>query len=308
MIEKDNYIADVVLSYTKLLKSAGLSPHSITAYTKDAAQFLTFTEKYFENGQIRLNEVKKYMVRDFLMHLNSEGCTNRTLARKTTSLKKFFAFLTKHDDINENPIENMKTPRYDKTLPSYFTEDDIKQLLSIPDITTKFGIRNLAVLELIYSCGLRISEVSGGLLSNLNLNKKLIKVFGKRSKERIIPLTDASVKALRAYLKVRPRFDTLQSNYIFLTKSGNQMQTSELRYMIQRYISLITSKKGYSPHTIRHSFATHMLNDGADLRSIQEMLGHANLSSTEIYTHVSLKEIKQQYHNNHPRSKKKKQE
>ncbi len=303
-MEENNSI--IVENYSKFLKSAGLSSHSVLAYIKDTEQFLTFTEKYFENGIVRLNEIKKYMLRDFLMQLNSDGCKNRTLARKTTALKKFFGFLLKRNEIEDNPVENMKTPRYDKTLPSYFTEDEMTQLLLIPDLTTKFGIRNRAILELIYSCGLRISEVSGALITNLNLNKKLIKVFGKRSKERIIPLTNESVKALRAYLKLRSRFDTQQNIHLFLTKSGNRMQTSELRHMIQRYISLITSQKGYSPHTIRHSFATHMLNDGADLRSIQEMLGHANLSSTEIYTHVSLKEIKQQYHNNHPRSKKKK--
>lgn len=297
----------ILLSYTKFLKSAGLSSHSVLVYTKDAEQFFQFISKYFESEVVNINEVKKYMVRDFLMHLNSEGYKNRTLARKTTSLKKFFSFLLKRNEINENPVENLKTPRYDKTLPSYFTENEMVQLLSIPDVTTKFGVRNRAILELIYSCGLRISEVSGVLLSNVNLNKKVIKVFGKRSKERIIPLTSESIKTLRAYLKLRSRFDSQQSIYLFLTKSGNRMQTAELRYMIQRYISLITSQKGYSPHTIRHSFATHMLNDGADLRSIQEMLGHANLSSTEIYTHISLKEIKQQYHNNHPRSKKNKE-
>lgn len=290
--------------YTRMLKSKGLSEHTIKAYNKDLIQLQEFLGKYFE-GEVIVEQITRLLLRDFLRHLSVNARNNRTLARKATTIKNFFQFCDKSDYLTKNPAQNLHIPKYEKKLPKYFSEKEMIELLNIPDLSSKFGIRNRAIMELIYSCGLRISEISNCKMGQIDLNEKQIRVIGKGNKERIVPISNKAKIALRNYLKIREKFKSRYSEDIFfLSKSGRPLSPNELREILSRYLSLVAKTKGYSPHSIRHSFATHLLARGADLKAVQEMLGHANLSTTEIYTHLTLKDLKKVYRQAHPRSDK----
>jgi len=295
--------------FIRSLISKGLSENTIKAYEKDLLQLENFLEKYFPK-RVEITKITHLYLRDFLRNLSFQGRSNRTLSRKATVIKRFFYFCQKNKFMEKNPAEKLKIPKFEKKLPKFFTEKEMKELLSIPDLTSKFGIRNRAILELIYSAGLRISEIAECKITQLDLNEKLIRVRGKGNKERIVPIGKIAVKAVRNYLKIRNRFfsstevKTKKVENLFVSKSGKPLSANELREILDRYIRLVAKTKGYSPHSIRHSFATHLLANGADLRAVQEMLGHSNLSTTEIYTHLSLKDLKKVYEQAHPRSKK----
>ncbi|MBN1326353.1 MAG: tyrosine recombinase [Candidatus Cloacimonetes bacterium] len=296
---------EAIRDYIRTLQSRGLSENTLRAYKKDLSQLEEFLLKYFEDGQIELSGINRLMIRDFLRDLSEQGRGNRSLARKTTTIRNFFKFCQINQLIKINPAENLKIPRFEKKLPLHFSELEIENLLDIPDLSSKFGIRNKAILELIYSSGLRISEVSSAKLGQLDLQQRILRVIGKGSKERIVPVGKKAIQSLHDYLKIRNTFTSSESeDYLFLSKSGLKLTADELREILDRYIRLIARKKGYSPHSIRHSFATHLIANGADLRAVQEMLGHANLSTTQIYTHLSLKDIKKIYQQAHPRSSK----
>ncbi len=293
-----------VYQFVVSLKSRNLSKHTIKAYSKDLEQLQFFLQRYFQDGKVTLSEVTRQFLRDYLREMNRQGCGNRSLARKVTTVKIFFRFCVLHDFLEQDPAENLKIPKFEKKLPKFFSEKEMEELLHIPDLTSKFGIRNRAMLELIYSSGLRISEVANLTLSQLDLNNKLIRIIGKGNKERIVPLGSQAKRTIRNYLGIRNKFSGKESREeLFLSKSGKALTSDELREILDRYISLVARTKGYSPHSIRHSFATHLLAHGADLRAVQEMLGHSNLSTTEIYTHLSLKDLKEIYNQAHPRSK-----
>ncbi|MCF7912115.1 MAG: tyrosine recombinase [Candidatus Cloacimonetes bacterium] len=292
--------------YLTFLKSRGSSEHTIAAYSSDLKQFSIFMVKYFPDGRINLKEVKRLYLRDFLRWLRNEGRSNRTLARKATTLKNFFLFCLKEKIVDEDPTQYLKIPKYEKMLPRHFTEAEMLQLLELPDENSKFGIRNRAMLEIMYSCGLRISEVGSLETRNIDFDNRIVKVMGKGRKERIIPFGKACRKALKHYLKVRAEFEPEpKEKTFFLSKSGIPLSGSEIREILSHYLNLIAQTTGYSPHSIRHAFATHLLEHGADLRGVQEMLGHANLSTTEIYTHLSLEEVKKVYQQAHARSSEK---
>jgi integrase/recombinase XerD len=297
---------EAIDKYIKTLISRGLSKHTINSYEKDLLQFKEHLRKYFENNIILLEGISRLFIRDFLRDLSMKGRSNRTLARKATSIRNFFKFCETFDLISNNPAINLQIPKFEKKLPKHFTENEIEELLNIPDLSSKFGIRNKAVLEIIYSSGLRISEVASVSITQLDLASNLVKVKGKGNKERIIPVGSKAVKAIKNYLAIRDQFVSRDSDEsLFLSKSGKPLTPDELREILDRYIRLVAKTSGYSPHSIRHSFATHLISHGADLRAVQEMLGHSNLSTTEIYTHLSLKDLKKVYQQAHPRSTKK---
>jgi site-specific recombinase XerD len=290
-------------SYTRFLISKGSSQHTLTAYCGDLAQFSGFLVKYFPNGIIDLSKIERLFLRDFLRWLKNEGRSNRTLARKAATLKNFFKFCLNQGYITKDPAQYLKIPKYEKKLPMFFTEQEMLDILRIPDLNTIAGIRDRAILELMYSCGLRISEVVSLKINNLDFHNRIIKVMGKGKKERIIPFGKECRKALKQYAKVRPDFlpDPKEKTF-FLNKKGLPLSTNDTRYALDRYLHLVAQTKGYTPHSIRHAFATHLLEHGADLKGVQEMLGHENLSTTEIYTHLSLEEVKKVYRQAHPRS------
>ena len=300
-----------ITQYIRTLISRGLSQNTNKSYEQDLLQLNDFLTKYFENEQVDLNSVSRLYLRDFLRSLSLKGRNNRTLARKATVIKNFFSFCEKNDLIKVNSAENLQIPKFEKKLPKHFTEIEMEDLLNIPDLSSKFGVRNKAILELLYSSGLRISELASATIYRLDLDSKLIKIIGKGNKERIVPIGKKAVRALKNYLKIRNQFyfpdkgeQKGVSDILFLSKSGKPLYADELREILDKYIRLVAKTKGYSPHSIRHSFATHLITNGADLRAVQEMLGHSNLSTTEIYTHLSLKDLKKVYERAHPKSKK----
>lgn len=307
LLQKFKIMKNLIKKYIDFLSSKNMSKHTIRAYQSDLSQFSEYCKKFFKNEEIVLVEITKIMLRDFLQFLSEKGDSNRTLARKVVSIKCFFKFLAGENVIPFNPVIDVKIPRFEKYSATFLTEDEMEFVLNIPDSENILGIRNKAILELLYSSGIRIGELAGLKISNLNLKKGLIKVMGKRRKARIIPFGSYALKAIKGYLKVRNiLIKGKNEEILFLSKNGNPLSADELRYIIDKYLKVIEKSKRYSPHTIRHSFAIHLLDRGADLRSVQELLGHKLLTSTEIYTHNSMKKLKEVYERAHPHGDKKK--
>ena len=297
-------IESFIEEFRDYLRASEASKNTVRAYILDVTLLFEYLSKYFPDGEVELSEVSKIMIRDYLRELSSDDRTNRTLSRKLTAFKGFFKHMKRQGHIDKDPIANLPTPKVEKSLPKYFTEKEMEILLQIPDLTSKFGVRNKAILELMYSCGLRISEVAGCKVGDISLSEKQIKVLGKGDKERIVPVGSYAVNSVKNYLEIRFKFLSKYSDTtLFLSKSGRPLKDFEIRSILNKYIILIARSKGYSPHTIRHSFATHLLSRGADLRAIQEMLGHSYLSTTEKYTHVSTTDLMKVYNQAHPRSK-----
>lgn len=288
--------------YLQYIHGEGKSPCTILAYSRDLQQFRGYLERFFEGGEVRSAEINLLMIRDFLRWLHDNSVSNRSLARKTAALNSFFSWLKLTDAISQNPMDKIKRPKFEKKLPHFFTEEEMAKLLRVPDLDSKFGVRNRAILELLYSSGLRLTELANLLLSDIDLSRGLVRVVGKGNKERIVPVGKEAIGSIRDYLPVREALKTPESsNRLFLTKSGKDFDHYQLDKILNHYFRLISQQKGYSPHTLRHSFATHMLNRGADLRAVQSMLGHANLDTTAVYTHVTLEDVKKAYKKGHPR-------
>ncbi|MBI9032345.1 tyrosine recombinase [bacterium] len=293
------------LEYLKYLKALGKSSNTLESYQRDLLQFVDFLNLKYET--ITIEEIDRHIIRDFMGYLyESLNNSNRSISRKLTALKGFFKYCVINKLMTSNPTLTMKNPKFEKKIPRFFSEKDMELLLSLPDLSSKFGVRNLAILELFYSSGLRITELIILTLTSIDFTEKIIKVHGKGDKTRLIPVGRKAIEAIQNYLSIRGTFlSKFSGNILFLSKSGKPLDRLELKAILSQYLQLVGQKKGYSPHTLRHTFATHMLSNGADLRAIQEMLGHANLSTTEIYTHVSLTDLTRTVNDLHPRSKKK---
>lgn len=290
-------------SYLDFLKGEGKSACTVTAYGSDLRQFLDYVARFFP-GEVVAAELDTQMIRDWLRELHDSRVGNRSLARKAAALKSFFHFLKMSKRIGTNPMDKIKRPKFEKALPHFFTEEEMLTLLRIPDLDSIYGVRNRAILELLYSSGLRISELAGLRLVDIDLKRGLLKAFGKGNKERLVPFGSEAAAAIQAWLPLRERLLTPESSdRLFLTKSGKNFDGRQLYTVLGQYFRLVAQKKGFSPHTLRHSFATHLLSRGADLRAVQEMLGHANLETTATYTHVTLEDVKKAYKKGHPRGK-----
>ncbi len=299
-----NKLNDVKTEYLKLLQVSGKSKNTIDAYERDLRQFIIFIEDTF-GTEITLKDIDKRMIRDFLRELSSNnGNVNRSISRKVTTLKGFFKFALKRGIITNNPTITMKNPKFEKKVPKFFSKEDMELMLSLPDLTSKFGVRNKAILELFYSSGLRISEMVILTLEKIDFQRNVVKVLGKGDKTRMVPIGSKAKEAMENYLAIRHRFESkFSGDVLFLSKSGKQLDRLELSDILKQYIMFVGQQKGYSPHSLRHTFATHMLSNGADLRAIQEMLGHANLSTTEIYTHVTMNDLTKTVNLLHPLSR-----
>lgn len=296
---------EVLTEYLNYLKVQGKSTNTISAYRRDLTQFLDFINSKYSN--ILFQDIDRHIIRDFMAYLDEDlDNTNRSISRKLTAIKGLFKYSIHHKYLTSNPTLTMKNPKFEKKIPQFFSEKDMELLLSLPDLSSKFGVRNLAILELFYSSGLRISELIILTLTSIDFSRKVIKVHGKGDKTRMIPVGNKAIEAIEHYLSIRGSFvSNFSGDILFLSKSGKPLDRLELSSILSKYLSLVGQKKGFSPHTIRHTFASHLLSNGADLRAIQEMLGHANLSTTEIYTHVTMKDLTKTVNNLHPRSKKK---
>ncbi len=295
---------EIIDEYLHYLKALGKSLNTLESYQRDLKQFQEFIHDRYDN-ELLLKDVDRHIIRDFMGYLYEvHNNSNRTISRKLAALKGLFKYCVTKNYIPENPSLTMKNPKFEKKIPNYYSEKDMEYLLSLPDLSSKFGVRNLAILELFYSSGLRISEMIILTMKSIDFPQKIVRVIGKGNKSRLVPIGNKAIEALKNYLSLRHSFISKYSkDILFLSKSGRPLSRLELADILKQYLQLVGHKKGYSPHTLRHTFATHMLSNGADLRAIQEMLGHANLSTTEIYTHVSLTDLTKTVNNLHPRSR-----
>lgn len=290
--------------YAAFLRLEGKSALTIQAYRSDLDQLYSHLVHDLGIHNPHSEQITPMHIRSFMRSLHAKNDSNRSISRKTSALNSFFLWLKHNDRITHNPMDKIKRPKYSNKLPNFFSEEEISELLRIPDLDNKFGIRNRAMLELLYSSGLRAAELASIRMQDLDLKKGLIRVTGKGNKQRIVPVGKHACAAISDYLPIRQSLLSPDSkDTLFLSKSGKALDSRQIYILLQKYIRLIANQKGYSPHTLRHSFATHLLERGADLRAIQEMMGHTNLSTTEIYTHVTLEDIKNAYQKAHPRSR-----
>jgi tyrosine recombinase XerC len=285
----ERYI-DKFIRYLEIEKN--YSQHTILNYHLDLRCFKNFL------GETHLEKVDYLILRKYLATLKGKNLTNRSIARQISCLRSFFKFLTREGFLKRNPILGLLSPKLDKHLPLFLTEDETLKLIEVANAQDERGLRDRAVLETFYSTGMRISELAGLNKEDLDFIGGVAKVRGKGKKERILPVGEAAIIAVRRYLDKRKK----QSDALFLNRSGRRLTTRGVRNIVDKYIHLAGIKHGVSAHTLRHSFATHLLNRGADLRSVQELLGHVNLSTTQIYTHLTTEKLKSVYDKAHPRA------
>jgi len=279
------------------------SKHTITAYQNDLMSFRIFCESAFDQNEIRT--VHYPQIRSWIVDLVGQGVSNNTINRKISSLKSFYKFLQKTRQIDLNPLIKHKALKVEKRIQTPFSQLEISKVITHLEEKDDFvSVRNLLIVELLYSTGMRRGELISIQLSDVALSDKLIKVIGKRNKERFVPLLASVIKTMSRYLELRKEVASA-SHFLFLTEKGNKLYETLVYRVVNSYFSNASSKEKKSPHLLRHSFATHLLNEGADLNSVKELLGHASLASTQVYTHNSVEKMKKVYNQAHPRSQKK---
>jgi integrase/recombinase XerC len=290
-----NQYIDKFIRYLEVEKN--VSPHTITNYKADLEAFGDFV------GGIDIKNIDYLLLRKFLAHLKSVQYDKRSIARKLACLRSFFKFLCRDGYIKNNPALALSTPKLDKKLPFFLDADQTAHLLDIPYQDDVVGARDKAILEILYSTGMRVSELVGLDIQDVDFIGGAAKVKGKGKKERLLPIGDTALRAAKDYLDKRAHKQSMQNKTpLFLNKNGGRLTDGSVRSIVERCIRIASIRTKVSPHTLRHSFATHLLDRGADLRSVQELLGHANLSTTQIYTHVTTSRLKEAYDKAHPRA------
>jgi integrase/recombinase XerC len=280
----------------------GLSSNTVSSYESDLIQFQVFLEE--ELGKSQPKSVDVLAIRSFLAHLHGQGMARASIARKLAALRTFFRFLVREGTIESNPARLVSTPRLDRKLPERIEENEVERLLEAPDPTTPLGRRDRAMLELLYAAGLRIGELTGLDLSTCDMGSRLVRVRGKGNKERIVPFGEPAEEALSSYLRDRRALVALGegTDALFLNHRGGRLTARSVRRLMDRYLQLTALRSGLSPHSLRHAFATHLLENGCDLRAIQELLGHQSLSTTQKYTQLSTRRLLEVYEKSHPKA------
>jgi len=281
-----------------------VSPYTVRNYTSDLLGFFDFLRA---KGVSSLKEVDRHTLRGYLSHLAEQGFVKASIARKLSAIRSFYRYLLREEAVSTNPIATTSSPKLDKRLPSFLTVEETLRLLKAPDSSTPQGQRDRTLLELLYASGLRVSELASLNLEQINLDTNEIRVWGKGSKERIVLIGEPAAQALSIYLSQgRPELlGKKRSSALFLNRYGERLPTRRIQKILGKYDSLANIDKRVHPHLLRHTFATHLLDGGADLRVVQELLGHAQLSSTQIYTHVSKSQARKIYLSAHPMARKK---
>lgn len=283
-----------------LSKEKKFSNNTVVAYVKDVDTFKNFC---FENHNLKnISKVPYSIIRDWIINLSEKKLSALTINRKISSLSKFYDFLIKIQEIKSSPLQNHKRLKVQKKIIIPFSEDEVLKVIDV--FSNDFeGKRNLLIVDMLYSTGIRREELINIKINDLQLNQNLIKVLGKRNKERLVPLIIDLKKRIEEYLKHRKEIKT-NFPFLFITKTGKKIGPSLVYRVVKNYFSKVSSKVKTSPHVLRHSFATHMLNNGADINSIKEIMGHSSLASTQIYTKIKLPKIINDYKKNHPRERK----
>ncbi len=293
------------LTHLRVEKSA--SSLTLVSYRTDLGQFFRFLSREYEVPleQVSADLLNHKTVREYLASMQESGLSRSTMARKLAALRSFVKYLCREDIIPGNPIANVSTPKQEKKLPRFLYPAEIELLMDAPDQSKPTGLRDRAILETLYAAGMRVSELVGLDRADIDWDEEQIKLTGKGNKERLAPLGSKAKAALanyveqgRPYLLQKKEGD---SEALFLNKYGTRLSGRSVRNIINKYVNNVAINQKVSPHTLRHSFATHLLNGGADLRSVQELLGHVKLSTTQIYTHLTKEKIKSIYNDSHPR-------
>ncbi|MEK6647460.1 MAG: tyrosine recombinase XerC [Candidatus Firestonebacteria bacterium] len=277
-----------------------VSEHTIRAYRNDLFQFETFSK-------CNLSNVDHSIIRHFFVFLQQGGDKKITIARKLACLRSFYKFLNRNNYLNINPAKYVSMPKLEKKLPVFLNINETFKLMEAPSNNNFLGLRDRAILETLYSTGIRVSELVSLNKTSVDLISGLVKVMGKGKKERIVPIGDTAINTIKNYLDTCIKFfnNTRKRNtgeILFFNRIGGRITDRQVRRIIKKYIAIASIFHKVSPHTLRHTFATHMLNAGADLRTVQELLGHSNLSTTQIYTHVTVDRLKSVYDKAHPRA------
>jgi len=333
----ENPLVNEFLNYLKFERH--FSPHTAKCYAADLAQFCNFLTGTPASGSFgrspvpvggpkpgaalghrleadtavlvhtdirqKLLEVTPERVKAFLAFLGTQNYSKSTVARKLATLRSFYKFCLRRGHVDSHPLASIRTPKQEKRLPKFLEIDQINKLLATPDDNTLLGARDRAMLEVLFSTGVRVSELVDLNFADLNFEGRTVRVRGKGKKQRVTPIGPTAIAAIQRYLELRradaraPKFDP---QALFVNKHGQRLSTRSVRRKLDKYLSECGLDPSISPHTLRHSFATHMLNNGADLRSVQELLGHQSLSTTQIYTHLTTPRLKAAYDDAHPRS------
>lgn len=291
---------DAFTDYLRVEKNA--SQHTVNNYVADIQEFVAFMRQHQVTA---LAAVSSLHGRSFLAYLAKKGLARRSISRKLSSLRSFFRFLMREGVVTQNSFQSVATPKVEKKLPSFLYPQEIERLLEAPDRSTPLGQRDRLIFELLYASGIRVSELVTLKVNAINLSMGVALVFGKGAKERYVPVGSYAVQAIREYLDsgrkalLAGKQDT---GFLLLNYRGEPLSDRSVRRIVDKYIESTASHLSVSPHTFRHTFATHMLNRGADLRTVQELLGHVNISTTQIYTHVTKERLREVYDSAHPRS------
>lgn len=284
-----------------LLVERGLSENTISSYARDIAQFAAYSS---EMGVESVSGIKEELLNQFLARLRRENYATTSVERKLAAIRTFLKFLQREGCIKGDPSDFVENPRPSKPLPKVLTEEEIVKLLKQPDLSELNGLRDRAMLETLYATGLRVTELINLLTNDVNLGVGFVRCIGKGSKERVVPIGDVAVDMVRRYLsECRPVFAKGErSEFLFITNRGKPMTRVGFWKIIKKYSKSAGITKHITPHVLRHSFATHLLENGADIRSIQEMLGHASVATTQVYTHVTREHLREVYKKSHPRA------
>lgn len=297
--------------FLHLEKERDVSPHTLSAYRRDLAEFTGFLARYYGTREWSWSGVDKLAIRGFLSHLTRRGLGRRSIARSLSAVRSFYRYLHRNDVVDTNPARGVSGPKLDRHLPSYLDRSQMTLLFEAAATRAQGGaftdVRNLAILELFYSTGMRLSELRGINRADMDLLSQQVKVRGKGRKERIIPIGDHALTALRNYESrrdelVRSIGQGADRSALFLSARGKRMSVRTIQGAVTGLLDLVGEDAGLTTHSLRHTFATHLLDAGADLRAVQELLGHASVSTTQVYTHTSVERLKQVHRQAHPRA------
>ena len=300
---------DLLAEFLQHLKyERNLSPHTIRNYASDLEQFRDHLFSVEKRADFPVDQIDRLTIREWMAGLH-EGHKKTSVARKLASLRTFFQFVVREGKLESNPAKLVATPRIERKLPNHLSMEDAVRFIETPDVNTDLGRRDRAILEFLYATGIRVGELVQIDLSDIDIRERLVRVTGKRKKQRIVPFGEPALEALSVYIEnARPAFlaecppAERDTQAVFLHRRGGRLTTRSVGRMIDKYIRLCADIHDISPHSLRHTFATHLLDNGADLRDIQELLGHARLSTTQIYTQVSMEKMIEVYDKAHPKA------
>ena len=293
---------DIELFFDYLLYQKNYSLHTIKSYKEDISMF----KEYLDKENISYLDIDYQLIRAYMQELDKKKLSSSSIGRKLSGLRSFYKYLARNKKIKSNPFTLVKSPKKEHKLPKFLYYNELESLFLIPDLSDSFGIRDRLILELLYATGIRVGELELLKIKDINETNKTIKIFGKGSKERIVLFGDYAKEILNLYLKdARPNLEKEKSEYLLLNHLGNRLTARGIRFILDKIIDKSSLDTKISPHVLRHTFATHLLNAGCDIVSVQELLGHESLKATQIYTHITSEGLRNVYLKTHPRSNKK---